>query len=127
MKRYKPLNHPDVSIYLVAEDVHAVVEFSQHAFDGRVLRREIRTDGTMSHGEIQIGDSVIMISQANHEYRAFSVWMHVYVKEVDAIFERAKAYGATVVQVPFSSGDGDRRGGVQDSSGNIWWMATSDA
>jgi uncharacterized glyoxalase superfamily protein PhnB len=127
MNKYKPSNYPDVSIYLMSEDADAVVEFSQYVFDGRVLRHETRSDGTISHGEIQIGDSVIMISQANDEYPAFPVWIHVFVKDVDAIFGRAKAYGATVVQAPSSSGDGDRRGGVLDGSGNIWWMATSEA
>lgn len=126
MKNYKPKGHPDVSVYLMANEAEAVIDFAKRFLGGQVLRAEERADGTLSHGEIQIGNSVVMISQANEQYPGFPVWLHVYVKDVDATFEQAKAAGAAVIQAPSSSGDGDRRAGLQDSSGNIWWVSTTE-
>lgn len=127
MKSYKPDGHPDVSVYLMANEADAVIDFAKRFLGGELLRAGRRADGTLSHGEIQIGDSIVMISQANEQYPGFPVWLHVYVKDVDATFEQAKAAGVTVIQEPSSGGDGDRRAGLQDGSDNIWWVSTTEA
>lgn len=50
--------------------------------------------------------------------------VHVYVPDVDAAFRRAIEAGGTVVQEPMEKGDGDRRGGISDPGGTIWWLST---
>ncbi len=65
-----------------------------------------------------------MLSDGTPEHAAFPVWLHVYVPDVDATYERALDYGAVSVQEPNEQGEGDRRGGVKDAAGNTWWIAT---
>ncbi len=48
----------------------------------------------------------------------------MYVPDADDTFRRAIAAGATSVREPRTEFYGDRAGGVQDSQGNYWWMAT---
>ncbi|HST45626.1 MAG TPA: hypothetical protein VLK29_10440, partial [Luteimonas sp.] len=53
--------------------------------------------------------------------------VHVYVADVDAVYARALAAGATAVQAPVQKGDADRRGGFRDAGGTTWWVATQIA
>jgi uncharacterized glyoxalase superfamily protein PhnB len=48
----------------------------------------------------------------------------VYVSDVDAVYKRALAAGATSVQEPVQKADEDKRGGVKDAGGTTWWIAT---
>ena len=50
--------------------------------------------------------------------------VHVYVRDADETYRRALAAAATSVQEPTQKGDEDKRGGVKDSDGISWWMAT---
>jgi uncharacterized glyoxalase superfamily protein PhnB len=48
----------------------------------------------------------------------------VYVSDTDAVYKKALAAGATSVMEPADQFYGDRNAGVQDASGNMWWIAT---
>ena len=123
-KTYKPDDHSDVSIYMMASDAAAVIDFARAVFSAEELMRLTYDDGSIRHAEIRIGDSVVMISQGTQAYSAFPVWLHVYVPDVDKTYETALRYGAISVQEPMKKEDPDKRAGVRDSSGNIWWIAT---
>ncbi|MGF1515653.1 MAG: hypothetical protein ACFB5Z_18405 [Elainellaceae cyanobacterium] len=48
----------------------------------------------------------------------------ILVEDVDAIYEKAIAAGATSVQAPVKKEDEDKRGGVKNAGGTTWWIAT---
>jgi uncharacterized glyoxalase superfamily protein PhnB len=121
---YKPSGYSDVSVYMMANGAQRVIDFCRAVFDAEPLRRLDREDGTIMHAEIRIGDTVVMMSDRTPAIPAFPVWLHVYVPDVDAAYERALGAGATPVQAPEKKEDEDRRGGVKDPTGNVWWMAT---
>ena len=50
--------------------------------------------------------------------------VHIYLPDVDATFARARDAGGSVVQEVADKDDGDRRGGISDPNGTIWWLAT---
>ena len=50
--------------------------------------------------------------------------VHVYVDDVDAHFERARAAGAEIVQEPADQEYGDRRYDAKDPEGHFWSFAT---
>ena len=50
---------------------------------------------------------------------------HVYVKDVDATFQRALAAGAESLGVPEDRPYGERAGFVKDRFGNHWYIATA--
>jgi PhnB protein len=53
-----------------------------------------------------------------------TVHLHVYMKDVDAVVERAVAAGAKLVQPVENKFYGDRTGSVQDPFGHVWHIAT---
>ena len=80
-------------------------------------------DGSIMHGEIQIGDSLIMIADAVVNPPTQSS-LHLFVADADATWARAIAAGA---QVAMPLGDmfwGDRWGVLTDRWGNRWAIAT---
>jgi uncharacterized glyoxalase superfamily protein PhnB len=64
-----------------------------------------------------------MIGGGATSARSDAPHIHLYVPDARAAFERA--VGATVVQEPQRKrDDDDLRGGIQDSSGTTWWLAS---
>ena len=124
-RSYKPQGYASVSVYVMANEAQQVIEFLEKTFDARQTRRTDRPDGSIMHAEVQIDDTVVMIADASGEFPAFPVWLHVYVPDVDATYQRALNAGGTSVQEPSQAeAEPDRRGGVKDPSSNTWWIAT---
>ncbi|BDA83741.1 extradiol dioxygenase [Aureimonas sp. SA4125] len=125
MSDWKPATYPSVSPYLICADAEAVIDFMITVFGGTVLRRIDRPDGTIMHAEVRIDDSVVMIGGATPSYPARAQQIHVYVRDVDAVFATAIEQGAAAIEAPQRKhDDDDRRGGFTDSAGNAWWIAT---
>jgi uncharacterized glyoxalase superfamily protein PhnB len=121
---YKPKGHASVAVYMMADEAQRVIKFVKATFHAEILRRTDRADGRIMHAEMRIDDSVVMLSDSTDDYPAFPVWLHVYVPDVDAAYARALAAGGVSVQSPAQKDDEDRRSGVRDPAGNIWWIST---
>ena len=110
--------------YLTVKDAAAQVDFLVQAFGATIGHKTLREDGAIRHAQLQIGDSPVMVGQASDEWKALPCTIYMYVPDADETFRRAIAAGATSVREPSTEFYGDRAGGVQDSQGNYWWMAT---
>ena len=122
---YKPQGYASVSVYIMADGAQRVIDFLKQTFDARQTRRTDNPDGSIRHAEVMLDDTVVMIADAGGEFPSFPVWLHVYVPDVEATYQRALESGGISVQEPTQSeGEPDRRGGVKDPSGNTWWIAT---
>lgn len=119
-----PEGYHTVTPYLVVSDAPRMLAFLEAAFDGTVREHHLGDDGQVAHAEVRIGDSVVMLGQANEEWPPSRAMIHLYVEDVDAVFRQALEAGAEVVREPEDMHYGDRSGGVLDPSGNQWWMAT---
>jgi uncharacterized glyoxalase superfamily protein PhnB len=120
---YKPEGYTSVSVYIMASQAQRVIDFLVNTFEARITRRTDNPDGTIHHAEVRIDDTVVMIADGGAA--AFPTWLHVYVPDVDATYQRALAAGGAAVQAPtHKTGEPDRRGGVKDPAGNTWWIAT---
>jgi PhnB protein len=95
---------------------------AQETFSGR-------GGGGGMHREIRIGDSMLMIGEGGSSASAVMpirpVAFHVFVKDVDATFERAVAAGAEPIGKPEDRHYGERSGFVRDPFGNHWYIATA--
>lgn len=120
----QPSDHSTVSAYVMTTRADALLGFLARVFGAETLLRLDREDGSVMHASVRIGDSTVMLADATADFPAFPAWLHVYVADVDATFGLAVAEGATEVQEPSEKGDGDRRAGFRDASGNTWWIAT---
>jgi|GEM_PF-6541922 len=99
--------------------------FMQATFDcGEPIEAIRREDGKIAHGEVRIGDSVVMFGSAKEEYPAYATAMYVYVPDVDATYAKAIAAGAVSMREPTDEFYGDRSCGFKDPTGNQWWIAT---
>ena len=124
-RNYKPHAYQDLSPYLIANGAQAVIDFLKTVFGATDLRRYEDPKGGLLHAEVKVGDSVVMIADGNEHWPGVPCHIHVYVNDVDAVFKKAVAAGAEVIQEPKTrEGDPDKRGGFKDPSGNSWWVST---
>ena len=127
-----PEGHRTVAPYLALKDGVKALDFYKKAFGATELFRLVMPDGRLGHAEIRIGDSVIMLSDEFPEYGGKSpktlggspVCIHLYVEDVDAMFNRAVAAGATARKPVMDQFYGDRSGQLEDPHGHLWWVAT---
>lgn len=113
-----------VTPYLVVPDAALLIDFLKRAFNAEEIHRSHRPDGAVAHAQVKIGDSMVMMGQAQDEWKPMPCMLYLYVEDVDGWFERAVQAGGTVVRQVNDEAYGDRAGGVQDPAGNQWWVAT---
>ncbi len=119
-----PPQSPTVTPYLVVEGAHRLMAFVETIFGGERAFAMERSDGTISHAAMIIGDSRIELSEATDESTARPGSLHVYVPDVDVTYERAIAAGAASLYKPEDKFYGERSAGVVDDCGNHWYIAT---
>ena len=119
-----PEGHHTVTPYLVVREAAQLIDFMKQAFAAEEIRRFTLPDGSIMHAEVRIGDSMVMLGEAGDEYAPMPAMLHLYVEDVDAVYQQALQAGAVSLREPADQPDGDRRGGVKDQSDNQWWIAT---
>lgn len=123
--QYKPANYSSVSPYLIVNGADATIDFLKRVFGAVELRRFPDDSGRLMHAEVRIDDTVIMIADPSPpDWPPTSSYIHIYVQDVDAIYQKALEAGAVSVQEPVKKQDEDKRGGVRDAGGTTWWIAT---
>jgi PhnB protein len=117
---------------LVVGDSNRAIEFYKTVFGAKERMRLTAPGGTVVHGELTIGHSVIMVSDEfperdeigpSREVRS-PVRITLYVEDVDAVAERAVAHGASLLIPIADQFYGDRAGRLADPFGHIWILAT---
>jgi len=121
---HKPTGYTTVAPYLIVAGASATIDFLKQVFDATELRRFPDPSGKVMHAELRIEDTVVMLGDAGEGWPSAPAHVHVYVSDVDATYQRALDAGATSVQQPVQKQDEDKRGGVKDSGGTTWWIAT---
>lgn len=129
-----PEGYHSVTPYLTIRGAAAAIEFYKQAFGAiETLRLAGGPDGQqVMHGEIRIGDSIVMLSDEFPEMGALSPThfngatgsLMIYVEDCDATLARAVAAGATVTMPLADMFWGDRMGQVRDPFGHKWSVAT---
>ena len=116
-----------ITPYLIVQEAVELIDFVKRAFGAEELYRGTGSAGGV-HAEVKIGDSVVMIGGGAALRRASTpTGIHLYVKDADAVYERAVEAGATSLHRPVDQAYGDREASVKDLSGNHWYIATNKA
>ena len=118
----------EVFPYLRVRGAAQALEFYRRAFGAEEVLRLTEPGGRIGHAEMRIGPAIIMISEEYPEYSirgpealgGTSVSIHLHVDNADALIERARAAGATVVREPKDEFYGERGGMVRDPFGHEW-------
>lgn len=134
MAEVKPIpdGYPQVTPSLVVDGAAAAIDFYCSVFGTSVRMRMDGPDGKVGHAELQLGDSVIMVSDAFPEMGFVGpksiggspVMLNVYVPDVDAVFAQALGAGATQLREVTDQFYGDRSGQLEDPFGHRWNVAT---
>jgi PhnB protein len=117
---------------LSLDDASAAIEFYKRAFGAKERMRMPAPDGRVAHAELEIGDSLLMLSDMFEESQGktpkeaggTTVGLFLYVEDVDEVFKQAIDAGATAVSEPEDMFWGDRFGRIKDPFGHDWQIAT---
>jgi PhnB protein len=118
---------PALAIHGAAE----AIQWYQDVFGAKEKMKFTDNEGKVVHGEIQIHDCVIMVSEENPDYNKSpktlggnSVNLCVYLPDVDAVLNKAVDKGAKLIMPAEDQFYGDRSGRIQDPYGYIWIIST---
>ncbi|MEX2159632.1 MAG: VOC family protein [Dehalococcoidia bacterium] len=119
-----PDGYHSVTPYFIVADATAFIEFLKQAFGAKERGRHLGPAGMIMHAEVQIGDSVVMLSDESEQFPAATMIINLYVEDVDGAYKRAMQAGGESQREPGDQPYGDRSAGVKDRWGNQWWLAT---
>ncbi|HJT65052.1 MAG TPA: VOC family protein [Pyrinomonadaceae bacterium] len=111
-----------VTVYFHIKGAPKFIEFLSAAFEAEELMRH-EERGMLAHAKVRIGDSVIELGEARHESQPLPPAIYLFVKDVDAAYERALFAGATSLLEPKDQEYGHRNAWVKDPFENIWYLA----
>jgi PhnB protein len=123
--------HPAITPYLAIKGADKGIEFYKQAFGAIEVMRLVDPDGRISHAEIRIGGSPVMISDEYPEIGVFSpqtlggspVMIILETADVDILFNQAVAAGAQVVRPLQDAFDGALRNAkLNDPFGHRWMI-----
>jgi PhnB protein len=127
-----PDGYHAVTPYLIVQGAAAALDFYKRALGATEVMRMEGPGGKVMHAEIKLGDSIVMLADEFPDMGYKSplalggspVGIAVYVEDVDAVFARAIAAGATVQRPVKDQFYGDRSGTLKDPFGHVWTIAT---
>jgi PhnB protein len=120
----------EIAPYLMYEDAAAAMDFLSQAFGFREVVRSLAPDDRrVWHAEMELDGGRVLLGQPDtfrnpNHLGGVTVAVHVYVGDVDAHYERAKAAGASITAEPEDRDYGERRYKVLDPEGHAWMFAT---
>lgn len=106
--------------YLIIPDAVGFVHFMKEVFGAEEQIIVPRSEGVIMHGELRIGDAVIMFADVTPEFAARPAGIFIYVEDVKDTYDKAMAAGAISVMEPAQQPYGFTCG-FKDKFGNDWW------
>lgn len=127
-----PEGYHSVTPYLIIKNAAEAIQFYKKAFNATEIFCMAGEDGKVKHAELQIGNSRIMLADEFPEMDCYGpqtigrtpVLLHLYVEDVDSVFNNAVAAGASVTRPLSNQFYGDRLGCLKDPYGHSWSVAT---
>jgi PhnB protein len=127
-----PDGYSSIIPYLTISDAASAIEYYKDAFGATERLRMPGPGGKIGHAEIEIGGSVVMLSD---EYPDMGVrspktlggtgeGIMVYLPDVDGVVARMEKGGGTVERTPADQFYGDRTATVVDPFGHRWFVST---
>jgi PhnB protein len=106
--------------YLIIPHAAQFIEFMKEVFGATEQMRVPGEEGTVMHGEIRLGETVIMLAEASLQFPAKPAGMFIYVENLQEVYEKAIQAGAVSIMEPMQKDYGFTCG-FSDPFGNDWW------
>ncbi|HEX2286872.1 MAG TPA: VOC family protein [Mycobacterium sp.] len=117
---------------IAVADADAAIAFYCNAFGADELVRNHAPDGRVMHSELLIyGGRILVVDDFGTDeissptrLGGTTMRLHLYVDDVDVVFQRAVDAGARAVRTPEDAFWGDRYAVIEDPAGHFWSLAT---
>lgn len=126
-----PEGYHSITPFLAVNEAAKAIEWYGRVFDAEVLTRNDGPDGKVMHCELQIGDSIIQLGDADERWglaapdpEMTSASLVLYVPDMDAVYAKAVEAGARVREEPAVFLTGDRYASIADPFGRRWAIMT---
>lgn len=128
-----PDNYPRVIPYLHIDGAADAIAFYEDILGAKMRGPAMEApDGKIGHAELELGDSLIMLSDESPDFGALApgtvggtpVTIHAYVEDVDSVFSKALEKGAKERSPLEDQFYGDRSGSFEDPWGHVWNVAS---
>lgn len=125
-----PDGYHTLTPHLTVLNADKAMEFYTKGLGAEVLHVHRMPDGKVMHAAIKIGDSIIMLNDFCPQFggkapeKSDNLTLHVYVDDVDKVYQSALEAGATQAMPLMDQFWGDRYGQVIDPLGFRWSLAT---
>lgn len=128
-----PEGFPTITPSLVVAGAKEAIAFYEKAFGAKMVSCHMGPDGKrVMHSVLQLGNSRFMVNDEYPEMGSFGpqgegrppTTLHIYVEDVDRVFNQAVAAGARVTMPVMDMFWGDRYGQLADPFGHHWSIAT---
>jgi PhnB protein len=127
-----PDGYPRVTPYLICSGAGDAIDFYTKVLGGTERMRLGAPGDRVGHAEISFGDSIVMLAdefpdmgiQSPKTIGGTPVSVCLYVEDVDDVYKRAIAEGATQVEPVEDKFYGDRAGQIEDPWGHRWNLMT---
>jgi PhnB protein len=124
--RFIPEGYTTVTPYLSVKKCDEAIAFYKKAFNASELYRLNTPDGEVGHAELKIGNSRIMLGDADipDSIGGTATSNVLYVEDCDSLFKQALAAGGKQTLAMEDKFWGDRSGTFSDPYGHKWSVCT---
>jgi PhnB protein len=119
-----------ITPFICHPDADKLIEFMKYVFGAKETSHHPHHGPRGFVANMRIGDSDVLIMGGEAmRGQETSAALHVYVKDCDAVYERALSAGAVTIGIPGAGEPADRPYGeraafLSDPLGNYWFIAT---
>lgn len=134
MANAKPIpdGYHSLTPHMVVRDADRAIKYYKSAFGAEELSRQATPDGKVLHASLRIGDSIVMLNDEFPDWQCHGpesiggspVTIHLYVDDVDKVYQKAVDAGGTSTMPVSDTFWGDRYGKLRDPFGHEWSIAT---
>jgi uncharacterized glyoxalase superfamily protein PhnB len=115
-----PAQYNRLMPYMIVPGGYEFITFMKAVFGAEEQLVVPRSEGIVMHGELRIGDAVIMFADVTEQFAARPAGIFIYVENVDDTYNKALAFGAITHMAPTTM-DYGYTCGFKDAFGNDWW------
>ncbi len=133
MPQNKQEGMPNIFPFLRYQDAPAALEWLAKAFGFETQMVVPGPNGTIRHAQVKLGPGVIMLGSVRDEapgmrsrrdLTAVDEGIYVYIDDVEAHYQRARAAGAEIVRGLENTDYGSREYSARDPEGHLWSFGT---
>jgi PhnB protein len=115
-----PAHYNRLMPYLIIPRAYAFIDFMKQVFGATEQAIVPRSEGVIMHGELRIGNAVIMFADATEQFAPRPAGIFIYVENTVETYKKAMALGAASTMEPMQQPYGYTCG-FTDPFGNDWW------